>query len=94
MTTCPNCKRNYKPVLPGRDPFAFLDYQRGKHLHQAFPHALPFECEQLISGLCSDECWDDFLGKHQTDQPDEPGAVDRFGDPIPERRARFPASKP
>ena len=53
--TCPNCKKQYFPVLGER-----------KHpdmcIQDEFPNAKPFEREQLLTALCSDKCWDEYLG--------------------------------
>jgi hypothetical protein len=50
---CPNCKKEYEPVLKRiSDNPIQIDY----------PNAKPFEREQLISGLCSNKCWREFLG--------------------------------
>ena len=46
---CPICKRWYMPVLKRRYPDVLAQNE--------FPDALPWEREQLISGICSDECW-------------------------------------
>ena len=50
---CPNCKKEYEPVLKRiSDNPIQVDY----------PNSKPFEREQLISGICSDKCWNEFLG--------------------------------
>ena len=50
---CPNCKKEYKPVLE----------RKGNELIQVtYPNASKEEREQLISGICSDKCWVEFLG--------------------------------
>jgi len=53
-TICPNCKKKYIPELGERDPNILIQKQ--------FPNAKPYQREQLITGLCSDECWDEYLG--------------------------------
>lgn len=70
MVTCPNCKREYEPVLIARDPMGFRRHQLGDIAQEAFPGATAAEREQLISGICSDTCWDEFLGP----DPDGPNA--------------------
>lgn len=53
--TCPNCKRQYFPVLGER--------KRPDLCVQAeFPGAKPYQREQLITGLCSDKCFVEYLG--------------------------------
>lgn len=54
QTQCPQCKRLYTPELGERE-FPELCIQ-----HE-FPSATPIQREQLLTGLCSDECWDNFL---------------------------------
>jgi len=56
LTICPQCGKHYKPVLgeyPKDDP---------RTIQKIFPLAKPYEREQLLTGICSDECWDKFLG--------------------------------
>ena len=54
---CPNCHQIYDTVL---------DRFNDKPIQEQFPNALPWEREQLITGICSDKCWKEFLG------PEEP----------------------
>jgi len=46
---CPNCKKIYKTELD-RNKFGKL------------PNGTATQREQLISGICSDKCWNEFLG--------------------------------
>ena len=58
MTTCPNCKKSYMPKLA-------LESTVGKEhmcIQDIFPEATAIEREQLVTGICSDKCWDEFLG--------------------------------
>lgn len=55
MMACPNCGKVYKPVLGDRQHPDLL-------IQEEFPTAKPWEREQLVSGLCSDKCWNQFLG--------------------------------
>jgi hypothetical protein len=43
---CPNCKKVYKPTFENKE-----DAPAGT-----------IEKEQHITGMCSDKCWDEFLG--------------------------------
>jgi len=54
MITCPNCKKVYEPVLGYR--------KTDKLIQQEFPNTKPWQREQLITGICSDECWNAYLG--------------------------------
>jgi len=53
LIKCPNCKREYKPVL---------ERKTDKPIQAEHPTATKEEREQLISGLCCDKCWNSFLG--------------------------------
>lgn len=50
---CPNCKKKYKPKLVRKTD---------KLIQDEFPNATAEEREQLVSGICSNKCWDEFLG--------------------------------
>ena len=50
---CPNCKKEYKPIL---------ERKTNELIQNEFPNATKEEREQLISGLCCDKCWKEFLG--------------------------------
>lgn len=47
---CPVCKKIYKPVLERKLP--------EEKIQNEFSNAPAWQREQLISGVCSDECWD------------------------------------
>jgi len=52
---CPNCGKIYETVLnrPEGDRRCIQDI---------FPDTKPWEREQLLSGICSDGCWKEYLG--------------------------------
>ena len=50
---CPNCKKKYKPIL---------ERKTDEPIQREHPKATAEEREQLISGLCSNKCWNKFLG--------------------------------
>ena len=52
---CPNCKKVYEPELGERKRPELL-------IQQEFPDAKGYQREQLITGICSDKCWDEYLG--------------------------------
>jgi uncharacterized Zn finger protein (UPF0148 family) len=54
-TICPNCGKAYFPELGERK-------EPGKLIQDEFPNSKPYQREQLLSGLCSDNCWADYLG--------------------------------
>jgi hypothetical protein len=56
LTVCPCCNTHYKPVL-GERP-------RGddRPIQKIFPKATKVEREQLITGICSEACWNKFIG--------------------------------
>ena len=47
---CPICGVSYIPVLERKFPQLCVQDE--------FPQAAPWQREQLVSGVCSDECWD------------------------------------
>jgi hypothetical protein len=51
--TCPNCKKIY---------LTELDRQTDKPIQEEFPNEPAWKREQHISGICSQECWSEFLG--------------------------------
>ena len=50
---CPNCKKTYLPILERKTN----DLIQIEH-----PKATAEQREQLISGLCSNKCWSEYLG--------------------------------
>lgn len=56
IAQCPCCKKVYTPVL---------ERYNGETIQKQFPNAPLWQREQLISGICSKECWDKFLGVKQ-----------------------------
>jgi len=50
---CPNCKREYEPELKRKT---------NKNIQDEYPNEPSWKREQLISGICSDKCWNEFLG--------------------------------
>lgn len=62
---CPNCQKEYVPELtlqPGFDD-KFWEWKHERKLIQnVWPHSTPTQREQLQTGICSDKCWDEFLG--------------------------------
>lgn len=55
-TICPCCDKRYKPVLGERPK---NDCRR---IQETFPDSTAEEREQLLTGLCSTECWKKYLG--------------------------------
>jgi len=55
---CPNCKRHYETILnrPKDDK---------RLLQEIFPYAPAYQREQLITGLCSDKCWTEYIGNEE-----------------------------
>jgi len=53
LILCPCCSKMYKPKLKRKT---------NELIHIEFPNATKEEREQLISGICSNECWNKFLG--------------------------------
>ena len=54
-TACPNCGKVYVPDLGERPA-------DGRLIQEQFPEATAIQREQLMTGLCSDKCWNAYLG--------------------------------
>lgn len=55
--TCPNCEKVYETVLDRKRPDLCIQLE--------FPDAPRWQREQHLSGLCSDKCWNEYLGVEQ-----------------------------
>ena len=53
LIKCPNCKKEYKPILERKTNLC---------IQEEYPQAKKWKREQLISGLCSDKCFNEFIG--------------------------------
>ena len=53
LRRCPNCGRDYDPELVRKDD---------RPIQEQYPNEPAWKREQLISGLCSDKCWKEYLG--------------------------------
>jgi len=51
---CPNCHKVYTTVLDRQHP--------EKCIQEEFPNAPKWQREQFLTRLCSDKCWDEYLG--------------------------------
>ena len=64
--TCPQCRKVYPPdLLPQDEPDAeeaFNEWKAGELIQRVWPGATSIQREQLQTGICSDKCWDEFLG--------------------------------
>ncbi|MCE8426165.1 MAG: hypothetical protein J5U17_10365 [Candidatus Methanoperedens sp.] len=47
----------YEPILKCKRPDLLI--------RQEFPDAPAWQREQLVSGICSDKCWDELLGHEE-----------------------------
>lgn len=64
QVTCPNCRKTYTPELL-QQPDAqvkLMQWKSGTLIQRVWPQATPAQREQLITGMCSDKCWNEFLG--------------------------------
>ena len=60
---CPQCGKTYVPDLIQEAPQKVASWLRGEGLIQSiFPTAQAYQREQLQTGLCSDDCFDDYVG--------------------------------
>ena len=62
--SCPNCGSVYTPDLCQSANFdeKLERWQKGDLIQNVWPDATPIQREQLQTGLCSDEGWDEYLG--------------------------------
>jgi hypothetical protein len=51
---CPQCGKEYVPSLGERKTDLLIQ--------EEFPDATRTQREQLVTGLCSDKCWNEYLG--------------------------------
>jgi len=58
---CPQCEQGYEPTL-SHNKKGMENWKGGMLIQNAFPNATPIAREQLLTGICSDECWEEFLG--------------------------------
>jgi hypothetical protein len=61
VATCPACNKTYVPVLV-KDEAGMKRWQNGELIQNVWPGSKPIHREQLQTGICSDKCWDRFLG--------------------------------
>lgn len=66
---CPNCNKEYVPVLERKTNLL---------IQLEFPNATTEEREQLISGLCSTKCWNEFLGIGYEEETDYNDVLSKF----------------
>jgi hypothetical protein len=61
---CPNCKKQYVPDLAKSPDFTSkrTTWRAGRLIQDVWPEASTIQREQLLTGICSDECWDKYLG--------------------------------
>lgn len=64
MVICPNCHKQYFPDLMRRPDWEEKAAERrsGKLIQNVWPDATPTQREQLQTGICSDKCWNQYLG--------------------------------
>ncbi len=63
-TICPNCNKQYIPDLAKRLDYRTkrIQWKTERELVQnVWPDATSIQREQLQTGICSDECWDEYL---------------------------------
>lgn len=53
-----NVKMGYCPVCKKEYPLAIQEARDGRAIQDQFPNAKPHEREQLMTGICSDACWE------------------------------------
>lgn len=69
MIRCPVCGKVYEPVLkpkPGMQAALGVGWEG--MIQNAYPDAPDWQREQLLSGVCSDACWDELFARLGEDQ--------------------------
>lgn len=63
-TECPQCKKKYVIDLAKEPDWEqrLARYLSGGMVQGVWPEATPVQREQLMTGICSEECWDNYLG--------------------------------
>lgn len=51
---CPSCGKKYTTELERKDD---------RNIQEQYPNEPSWKREQLISGICSDDCWKKYLGQ-------------------------------
>lgn len=64
MTTCPNCGKVYDTKLKRKHP--------NIPVQNEFPNSTSIEREQLITGICSNKCWNEYLGIKEDNEHHNP----------------------
>lgn len=67
---CFVCGTQYTVALSIKDPDFEKNRERwrnGALVQDVWPHATPTEREQLITGICSDDCWRDIFAESERD---------------------------
>jgi hypothetical protein len=64
---CPHCEKIYKPALADQPGFPerLARWKKGELIQKVWPEATPEEREQIVSGVCSDQCWKEMLGPEE-----------------------------
>jgi len=75
---CPHCGVIYEPKLAQRPTFAeeFIHWQLGNYIQDIWPEASPIEREQIMTGFCSDECWQAAFPEDPEDGEHRPAVYD------------------
>lgn len=65
--SCPQCGRIYTPDLCSDEHFdaKYDAWKNGALVQKVWPQAKPYQREQLQTGLCSDECFQEFCGSEE-----------------------------
>lgn len=58
---CPQCGKVYEPVLKRLDDDT-------RSIQEIYPKAKAWEREQVISGICSNKCWKEYLGLEEEEE--------------------------
>jgi hypothetical protein len=56
---CPNCLEEHSMMV---DKNKYNRWRAGEKVQMVWPEMTPAQREFLITGICSDECWNEYLG--------------------------------
>ncbi len=60
--TCPNCRQRNTRMF---DEDSYFNWRAGMLIQNAFPTQTLIEREFLMTGMCSDKCWNEYLGDEE-----------------------------
>jgi hypothetical protein len=59
---CPNCGKVTEVIVTEE---AYNRWQSGEHVQSVWPDKTPDERELMMTGICNDKCWHEYLGPEE-----------------------------